>query len=308
MALAERLGVIKHVVPVFKGDTTEAPTHFRVKAARLRSVASYGFIFKATDNPDWNIGDDVAGYYGITKWEPPLPEEKDADEGHSAFHRYTDIQLWANYPDEFTPDEEVVITEKIHGRNCRIGFVMTEESSHSFTMRIMAGSFSLPRRYETDGVVSQYWKPVDMRMRSLFYKLHEDANNRNIVVFGEIYGPGLQDTTYGLSKQGAVGFRLIDIAVDQVYLDYDPKAALCEQFGIEMVPLLYRGPYSPNVIQELTDGPTTLCTPDKLGKFKGREGIVITPVIERLATNFERLILKSVSVDFLSRSGATDAH
>ena len=59
-------------------------------------------------------------------------------------------------------------------------------------------------------------------------------------------------------------------------------------------------------------GPTTLCPPDRAGRFKGREGIVIVPVHERaVATEghvFDRLILKAVSFEYLERKGGTEFH
>ncbi len=307
IALAERLGVVKYLSPVKHGNAGEAITHFRVKAARLRSVASYGLIFEASDNPNWQVGDDVAEYYGIIKWEPPEATRGDAAKEHPAFHRYTGIEHWANFPEAFEIGEQVLITEKIHGRNCRIGLVMTENGDGLIVPTMMAGSHTLPRKEKNaQEIVSDYWKPANEQMRKLLRHLNE--GNRNVVAFGEIFGKDQQDLTYGINQHGAVGFRLFDIAIDGQYVDFDPKKALCEQFGIEMVPLLYRGPYSPDIVRELTDGPTTLCSPEKLGKFKGREGVVVTPVVERLMGNFDRLILRSVSADFLARSGGTDAH
>ena len=54
-------------------------------------------------------------------------------------------------------------------------------------------------------------------------------------------------------------------------------------------------------MEEHVSGPTTLCATDKAGKFKGREGIVITPVRERMAATetslFERVILKAIERD-----------
>ena len=53
-----------------------------------------------------------------------------------------------------------------------------------------------------------------------------------------------------------------------------------------------------------------MCSPDKAGPFKGREGIVISPDKERFAVTqwfVGRAILKSVSADYLARKGGTDS-
>ena len=46
-----------------------------------------------------------------------------------------------------------------------------------------------------------------------------------MVLFGELYGSGVQDMAYGLAD-GAKGFRAFDIAVDGKYLDFDTKEAV----------------------------------------------------------------------------------
>jgi len=80
------------------------------------------------------------------------------------------------------------------------------------------------------------------------------------------------------------------------------------------VPILYQGPFSQELVAQYTDGPTTMCEAQDAGAFGGREGIVITPLIERIAdamvptsTN-GRVIFKSVSADYLARKGGTDDH
>ena len=41
----------------------------------------------------------------------------------AAFHGYTEIENIRNFPDVLQPGEEVVITEKLHGKNCRLGLI-----------------------------------------------------------------------------------------------------------------------------------------------------------------------------------------
>jgi hypothetical protein len=78
------------------------------------------------------------------------------------------------------------------------------------------------------------------------------------------------------------------------------------------VPLLYRGPFGPDAVEAHVSGPTTMCPPDKAGKFKGREGIVITPTRERLGPvggrPLDRVILKAISFEYLERKGGTEYH
>ena len=64
--------------------------------------------------------------------------------------------------------------------------------------------------------------------------------------------------------------------------------------------MLYRGPFSAAVMLEHTDGATAL------GGKHVHEGVVVKPAAERESAEFGRVILKSVSGDYLTRKGGTD--
>ena len=173
----------------------------------------------------------------------------------------------------------------------------------------MAGSHG-QRRKEVDarGRPSDFWRPMTDAVRGLLQAL--SAGEHSVVLFGELYGSGVQDMAYGLAG-GAKGFRAFDIAVDGKYLDHDAKAEVLGRHGVEMVPSLYRGPFSWDAVEEHTYGPTTMCPPDAAGRFGGREGCVVTPVEERYHAGLGdsgRVILKSISADYLARKGGTDEH
>jgi len=165
---------------------------------------------------------------------------------------------------------------------------------------------------------SKYWTGVNSKTEEMLEFIKDEIywkdQKTSIVIFGETYGSGVQDMSYGL-KQGEKAFSIFDIAINHKYLDYEIKAVICAKFEQEMVPVLYRGPFSQDIVFEMTSGPTVLCEEkDVVTKFKGREGIVITPVMERLSgimmpTSTEgRVVLKSVSADYLSRNGGTESH
>jgi RNA ligase (TIGR02306 family) len=303
--LADRLGITKYLALLPREiDGTRKPG-LRVRAARLRGEPSYGTIDHQVDL-SWEVGRDVRDHYGVTKFEPPeRPNDGESLPGVAAFHRYTEIENIRNFPDVLRPGEEVLISEKIHGKSCRLGLVRTREGAFEF----MAGSHG-QRRKEVDakGRPSDFWRPMTDAVRALLQEL--SADEHSVVVFGELYGSGVQDMAYGLAG-GAKGFRAFDIAVDGKYLDHDAKAEALARHNIEMVPSLYRGPFSWEAVEEHTYGPTTMCPPDAAGRFGGREGCVITPVIERYHAGLGdsgRVILKSISADYLARKGGTDEH
>jgi RNA ligase (TIGR02306 family) len=307
--LSDALGVTKYLSPLAKNADGVRPPGGRVRVARLRGEPSYGLIIPV-EGPELPVGTDVAERFGITKWEPPAAIiDGEADKPHPAFHGYTDIENYRNFPDLIELGEEVIITEKIHGKNCRLGYVRTEEG-WIFT----AGSHNQRRKeFDGKGRRSQFWEVLAEPVREMLRHLAGRASH-GVIVFGELFGAGVQDMWYGL-ENGRFDFRAFDLAVDGKYLDFDVKAALFEKFGIARAPLLYRGAFSRTVVEEHVSGPTTMCPADRAGKFKGREGIVITPVKERTADLrgaeshlFDRVILKAISFDYLERKGGTEDH
>lgn len=128
-----------------------------------------------------------------------------------------------------------------------------------------------------------------------------------MVVFGEIFGDGVQDLTYGHGN-GKRSFRVFDILVGGEYADYWDMRDLLDDvqaetgIALEAVPLLYRGPFSYELVDKYTRGQTTL------PGGHVREGIVIRPVLERYEDKLGRVILKSISEDYLLRDNGTEYH
>jgi hypothetical protein len=79
----------------------------------------------------------------------------------------------------------------------------------------------------------------------------------------------------------------------------------CDKHAVPTVPLLYTGPFSLEGVERLTYGPTTF--PNIKCSFKGREGVVVTPLQEQYSKQLRgRMIVKSVSADYRDRKNATD--
>ena len=119
-------------------------------------------------------------------------------------------------------------------------------------------------------------------------------------MLGEVYGRGVQDLHY---DQPNPAFRVFDAYVGEPrqgrYLAPDEvEASLSDLFPL--VPVLYRGPFSEAVLLEHTSGATVL------GGRHLREGVVVRPAVERESAELGRVILKSVSGDYLTRRGGTE--
>lgn len=302
---AEALGVapyLKHAI--FPGN--DEKTQCRVGAARLRGIPSHGFCSptKYCDSPvvaGTEIGTDVTCLYGAEKYVATIRVGAgNAMPELESFHKYTNIENIQRYPDAISEGERVVITEKLHGTNCRLGLVR-DHGEYTFC----AGSHNVRRKeplIESDA--SLYWDFMSQDVMDLLSNLAsaEDGSQHDVIIFCEIFGPGVQDLDYG---QTAKVMRVFDISVDGIYMNYDDLITVCLAAGILVVPILYRGPFSLHTVEEHTYGSTTFG--DVRSKFKGREGCVIRPYTESFSDVLGgRLILKSVSADYRDRKGAID--
>jgi RNA ligase (TIGR02306 family) len=303
---ADKLGVKKYLKNAFyPGDPIK--TQCRVAACRLRSYPSYGFV--APLSSIWGhqddypaVGTDVSAFVQAVKYEPPRRPQSimaaEAAPPHPAFHEYTDLEHYWRHTESFRPDELVVVTEKIHGTNSRVGIINVDGE-----WRFFAGSHHVNRKPADEGRFCVYWEVLSYPgVMDLLTDLCNEQNN--VILFGEIFGPSIQDMDYGVERSSR-GYRLFDISVNGRYLDWAVVKIKCEKFDVPMVPELYVGPFSQEKLFELRDGPTV--AGQHTGKFKGREGVVVKPISERFDEKlYGRLILKSVSADYLDRKGAED--
>lgn len=312
----------------------------RVKAVKLRGILSQGLIYpvlslnangevkyavagEAGINPESNSqndfidvseGDDVTEFLGITKYEPPIPSSM-SGEVYNALGctPHYDIENIKKYPDVLVEgDEEVVFTEKIHGTWACFGyhpkFDIPIVTSKGLSAKGLAFKFN--EANEKNLYVQTYksldtddgWLDFVERFISAYGQDWDEADFP-FYVLGEIFGQGVQDLSYGYTTKQ---FRVFDIYVGHPgngrYLNVDELIDICNRMEIEMVPILYRGPFYKFEMERWTNGKEVVSG----GEAHIREGIVITPVIEREDPELGRVKLKSVSEDYLLRKGGTE--
>jgi RNA ligase (TIGR02306 family) len=282
--LSDRLNVTKYLD---KG---------RIRCTRLRGEPSFGLAIMP-DDPTWEIGTDVAEYYGLTKWMPPVrrfsrngiaqPRDESYVQENPFFYRYTSIDNMRHFPDLFDDGEEVIVTEKIHGTNSRVGIIDGEK---------MAGSHKMQRSplKEHEEQTYPYWFPWSLQPVQDLLTVLTERGHKQVVLYGEIYGPGVQSLSYGVASN-ALAYRAFDLLVDGKYLDWDDFEAICMACEVDTVPLLARIPFSLQSIQSMSKGTTTLMQ----DKAHMREGVVVKPVHERTHPKAGRCILKYVSDEHL---------
>ncbi len=298
----------------------------RVKAVKLRGCLSQGLCYpvrqlKSTtaaiiynEHGDTIVakeGENVAELLGVKKWEPQIPQQF-AGELYSAqeFTVHYDIENFKAFPDILVPGEEVVMTEKLHGSFCGVGVLPSRDASDKhWHGQIVVFSKGLGARglclLSTERNHSNTYIRALM-LNNLFDNLIAVARTVNsdvgpVFFLGEVFGPGVQDLRYG----NKLSYRVFDICMGrrgtQKYLSYEEMKRTCTVFGFDMVPEIYRGPFSAEIMKQHTDGKETLSG----SGLHIREGVVIKPVVEREHHELGRVILKSVSGDYLTRKGET---
>lgn len=260
----------------------------KVGRCRLRGEPSFGLVVGLPEGVDWKIGDNVADYYGAKKWEPDpdqatapdaAPYDSDID---PHFVKYTDVQNGLLLYEHFQDGEEVVVSEKIHGKNCRIGLV---------NKTLHVGSRTTRKDPEKLRDKSIFWGAVTENIEKLLLAVDQERAAKVVILYGEIYGQGVQSLHYGCKKQK--GFRAFDIYVDGEFLDYEDFRKYCDLYKVDRVPILAKMPFDLDKVQRLSTGRSVVPGADNI-----MEGVVVRTAVERRDPAWGRMVMKFISPDY----------
>jgi RNA ligase (TIGR02306 family) len=307
-AWAEKFEVVNYL-----SEKTDIDGHkvLVVGKVRLRGEPSFGLTVPVevlheivrNQNPGalvdtyFPVGTDVSHLFGTSKFRPPVRSTAgDAAVDHPHFPAYTDVENLRNFPEVLVEGEPVVVREKLHGTNCRVGFVVDPALGNELdgdAVR-MAGSRELRRKRPNtpdEMAANTYWFPHTLApVHNLLEALHTNGH-KAAVLYGEVYGASVQKGfDYGHKRPH---FRAFDLMIDGNYVDDARFTELCTTYGVETAPVLYTGPYSLEKVKELAAGPAVA------GGSHIREGVVVTPATERTDPQVGRVILKYVSDAYL---------
>lgn len=280
-------GLITNVAKGAKFPVGSVPEKYRIiKAKKIRGVYSQGMLVNVGSwlRYPYVVGDAIAEYLGLKKWEEPeeenLPKIRNSDAekppvGWSIPHY--DIDSVRKYLTCLSPDEEIVLCEKLHGSNaafCHDGERLWVKS-RNFYKKMDTGDmwWDIAIRYDLENKL----------------KLHPGK-----VFFGEVVGQvkGFRYDTVIQGGQLLTHIYFFDVWDTKTmrYLDYDPMVAMVKEAGLDAVPELYRGMWQgKDIMYPYAEGLTVL------GGKHIREGVVIKTVKERYETQLDkRLILKLV--------------
>lgn len=279
----------------------------RVRAVRLRGELSQGIVCRPKALADTDLtraaaeGTDFARTLGIVKWVPPVPPTMDGDvESAPGLLPWVDIENIQRYPDIFTEGEPVVLTEKLHGSACLLTYLADEDRVHVSSKGFGAKSLALKENPR-----NLYWRAVRGHgVPEAAARLAGRLGARRVGIFGEVYGAGVQDLSYGADgRREAIGYAVFDVSAE---IDGEVRwldAAELLTGELPLVPRLYEGPYAVGRVLEIASGRETVSGRE----LHLREGVVIRPAAERYSPlTGGRAVAKAVSPAYLTRKGGTE--
>ncbi|MFE2579137.1 RNA ligase (ATP) [Streptomyces sp. NPDC059378] len=281
--------------------------HDRVRAVRLRGELSQGLVCRPRALGDVDLAcaaadrTDFAERLGVVKWVPPVPPTMSGEvESAPELMPWVDIENIQRYPDVFAPGEPVVLTEKLHGSACLLTYHAEEDRTYVSSKGFGAKSLALkedPRNL--------YWRAVRAHgVAEAAARLAGRLGARRVGVFGEVYGAGVQDLTYGADgRRESLGYAVFDVSaeIDGTVVWLDAAGLLAGE--LPLVPRLFEGPYDIGRVLEVATGRESVSGRE----LHLREGVVIRPATERYSpVTGGRAIAKAVSPAYLTRKGGTE--
>jgi RNA ligase (TIGR02306 family) len=275
------------VVPQGLSDAMNVTNYLR-KGQRVRTVKLRGVYSECLVIPNQFLpigynpeGKDLMESLGIFKYEPPAVQVQLASGRKVKYHQNPNFTVYYKFPNiknvsgMFNEENYVQITRKLHGTNARYGIVKKRKLSfwdkckkflwladEWIDYEFVYGSHNVEKGSDTQGFYdTDVWREVadkyDIKNKLwAFVKNHKPSEiGSGVVVYGEVYGPGIQKNyDYGLKELEFAGF---DIMWDGNYLSIEEtwytmtgnKGSFIGGVDLPHVPVLYTGPWS----QEIQD-------------------------------------------------------
>lgn len=270
----EEDGEVKSRILGPKYPVGQVPEKYRrIKAKKIRGRYSQGMLVPLPLMDEVEIGGSIIELFNLKKWEEEeednIPNAKKS-KGANAEKApqgwaipYYDIEGLRKYIACLGENEEIVISEKVHGSNA--AFCHDGE-------RLWVKSRNFYKKMDEDDP----WWDVAIRY-NLMEKLAEYPFH---VFFGELYGnvKGFRYDCEIINGKMESKIRFFDIwdVKSMRYLDYDDFSLKVQYVKLDLMPELYRGPWlGKEAMYPYAEGMTTL------GGKHIREGFVLRTVKER---------------------------
>lgn len=230
----------------------------RVKAIRLRGLWSFGVVESPANvgyTGPLTAGLDVTEVLGITKYEPPAPQDLNASGPYGYGIPKTDETRYQSIPPSDLPawGTLVDVTLKVDGQSWT-AFVKLNEDG---TMDRGIGGRSLLYRLDSDNAYTRHEKRYGVLDKlETFCR----ANRVSLAIRGESYGQGIQKGGYNPHSKVPSGLALFSTwLIDE--RRYASKGhplyihALAPQLGLSTVPMIEQDvPLTAELIQRYDEG------------------------------------------------------
>jgi RNA ligase (TIGR02306 family) len=245
----------------------------RVRTVKLRGVYSECLIISLDSLPQmkkqyakgigyyWDEGEDLMEVLGIFKYEPPAVQVQLASGRKLKYHQNPNFGIYYKFPNiknvqgMFNEDDVVEVSRKIHGTNARYGIVRKRKLSiwdkvkrlfgyKWVDFEYVYGSHNVEKGSDSQGFYdTDVWKTIAEKynIREKLWDLFKSLQNvyeigSGIVIYGEIYGPGIQKNyDYGLTEIEYTGF---DVTINGEYQPLDRSFMYHNMLGLQYVPVL----------------------------------------------------------------------
>ncbi|MDR1909175.1 MAG: RNA ligase (ATP) [Spirochaetaceae bacterium] len=247
---------------------------FRIRTAKMRGQLSQGLFLSLSLFPELEgsaEGSDVTEKLGVRKWY--IPETSGAG-GTMIGDRPNGIPA----SDEIRIQSALELLGELRGKPWYITTKMDGTSAIVYYIDGKIGCCSRNKEIK-DEPDALYWTPVYQ------YGLKEKlpALGKNIVLTGELCGPGIQKNRLRLSAPAWYVFDVKDWD-SGAYLPYDQALEVCASLGLPFVPLEERGESFAYTLEELLE--------KARGKYPSgldKEGIVVRHALSPKAVSFKVL-------------------
>lgn len=261
-----------------KKDWLPSGEGFRLRTIKLRGQVSQGLVIpKPTALMDAVEGDVLTAYFGVVKWDPPVPAELTGQARGSfpSFIRKTDQERVQNCYNEI-PSGSYVMEEKLEGSSCTIYFYNGVYGVCSRNLDLEIEEYNKDNafiktasRYGFDGALKHFGK--------------------NIAIQAELVGPGIQGNIYKLHEPKLFVFDVFDID-KQEYLTPAERTEVLNKlesgglFKFDRVPVVGNFVMNPSVFCPTTEDILSLAEgKSELNMIQEREGVVFKSLAGRFS-------------------------
>lgn len=269
----------------------------RVKQAQLRGEISQGITWPTTQEVlEATFGEriadlilaapldeDISELMDIVKYEPPIPSalagqvkgiEVKGKEVH--LHRHDCVHLGA-FAKEFDPEEQVIVTEKVHGSQFNYAVNFTKDG----ITEIVTSKGLLGKGLQIlEDAGNAYWQAVRndglrekvVQLASTFITTPDDDLNFTIHVIGEVV-PVQVGYSYGFTKSTALIYEVVVNGEHLHFYHTDGFGGKTLDEYFNWVPIVYIGKFKDADLYELCKGKEAVSGKE----LHIREGIVVVP-------------------------------